>query len=98
MTKSGELFNIIFCKSKTIILIICSETKTTYVDSSRNEEVVSGSARDSHSDHRMQPCNTSSFCLAPELPASLDNFTYGEFTSNTAGFFQVKDKFFEIGD
>lgn len=26
--------------------------------------------------------------LAPELPASLENFTYGEFASNTAGYFQ----------
>lgn len=94
MTKSGELFNIISCKSKTIVLIICSETKTTLVDSSRNEEVILGSARETRFDRGMQPCNNSGFCLAPELPASLDNFTYGEFTSNTAGYFQVKNKFF----
>ncbi|KAK1368077.1 Transcription factor TFIIIB component B [Heracleum sosnowskyi] len=68
-----------------------TETKTTYVDSSRNEEVILGSTRDTRLDRGLQPCNNSGFCLAPELPASLDNLTYGEFTSTTDGYFQEGD-------
>ncbi|KAL1802766.1 hypothetical protein ACET3Z_031413 [Daucus carota] len=64
-----------------------TETETTYVDSSRNEEVILDSARDTSVDHGMQR-NTSSFCLDYELPASLDTF-HEEFTSNTDGYFQV---------
>ncbi|XP_063940203.1 uncharacterized protein LOC108201269 [Daucus carota subsp. sativus] len=65
-----------------------TETETTYVDSSRNEEVILDSARDTSVDHGMQRFNTSSFCLDYELPASLDTF-HEEFTSNTDGYFQV---------
>ncbi|KAL8107500.1 uncharacterized protein LOC141672986 isoform X1 [Apium graveolens] len=73
-----------FLSQKTTV----TETETTFVDSSRNEEVILGGARDSRLDRGMLPCNTSSLCLAPEPPTSLSNFTYGESTSNTAGFFQ----------
>nr|XP_017225049.1 PREDICTED: uncharacterized protein LOC108201270 [Daucus carota subsp. sativus] len=74
-----------------------TETETTYVDSSRNEEVILDSARDTSVDHGMQRFNTSSFCLDYELPASLDTF-HEEFTSNTDGYFQVENEYFEIED
>ena len=91
------MFNIISFNSKASIFIICSETETTYVDSSRNEEVILDSARDTSVHHGMQRFNTSSFCLDYELPASLDTF-HEEFTSNTDGYFQVENEYFEIED
>lgn len=91
MTKSGEHIRHYFLKSKSTILIVCSETETTYIDSSKNEEVILTRVV-----HGLQPCNTSSFCLDPDLPASLDTFTHEEFTSNTAGYFQVENEVFEI--
>lgn len=87
------MFDIIYLKSNSTILFICSETETNYVDSSKIEEVIF-----THVDRGLQPCNTSSFCLAPDISASLDTFTHEDFTLNTAGYFQVENKFFEIED
>lgn len=63
---------------------------------SRMDEVILGTAREAHVDHGLQPCNTSSFRLAPELPVSLDPLIHEDFTSNTAEDFQVENKMFEI--
>lgn len=63
---------------------------------SRKDEVILDTAHEPRVDHGLRPCNTNSFCFAPELPVSFDPLISEEFTSNTGKDFQVENNMFGI--